>query len=180
MPGATHFPITVGFLTVVHEADGYLGGYLVTNQWSRPLEFRLTNTVQPNRVQQILYGTTLQSYVYADLIGRALVEKAASPVQCLFTDREAVLDLRLQLQVPVVWLAGPGDPLAEDLAEDEARVFACDDGETQLLCHPRYPEDQAVVRGLLDRAGRALDLKEPFVRIRDALLEARRIGVARC
>ena len=49
-------PLTLGFLTVVQDAGGYLGGYLVTNAWGRPLEFRLTTAVQPNRVQQILYG----------------------------------------------------------------------------------------------------------------------------
>src|SRR4051794_16064971 len=26
-------PINLGFLTVLHEANGYLGGYLVTNNW---------------------------------------------------------------------------------------------------------------------------------------------------
>src|SRR5437879_1147063 len=31
--------INLGFLTVLHEANGYLGGYLVTNNWGRPLEF---------------------------------------------------------------------------------------------------------------------------------------------
>src|SRR5437899_2076529 len=85
---ASTTPINLGFLTVVHEPSGYLGGYLVTNQWSRPLEFRLTSAVQPNRIQQILYGSTLQSYVCADLIAKSLVDRAATTVHCLFTDRE--------------------------------------------------------------------------------------------
>ena len=46
----------LGFLTVFAEPTGYLGGYLVTNSWGRPLEFRLSTAVQPNKVQQILYG----------------------------------------------------------------------------------------------------------------------------
>src|SRR5437773_707729 len=43
--------LTLGFLTVLHDAAGFTGGYLVTNAWGRPLEFRLTTPVQPNRVQ---------------------------------------------------------------------------------------------------------------------------------
>src|SRR2546421_4254764 len=85
----------LGFLTVLQEASGYLGGYLVTNLWGRPLEFRLTSAVQPNKVQQILYGDTLLPYLCADLIGKTLVDKTGLPVQLLVTDREAVLDLRL-------------------------------------------------------------------------------------
>ena len=46
---------------MLHEASGYLGGYLVTNTWGRPLEFRLSSAVQPNRVQQILYAGTMEA-----------------------------------------------------------------------------------------------------------------------
>ncbi len=100
-------PLQLGFLTVLRDANGYLGGYLVVNGWGRPLEFRLTSAVQPNRVQQILYGDTLGPYVCADLIGKTLVDRAGIPVQLVVTDREEVLDLRLKLDAPVVWLAPP-------------------------------------------------------------------------
>ena len=56
----------LGFLTIVRDANGFLGGYLVTNLWGRPLEFRLSTAVQPNRVQQILYGHTLNSFICGD------------------------------------------------------------------------------------------------------------------
>lgn len=58
--------------------QGYLGAYLVTNSWGRPLEFRLTTAVNPSKVQQILYGATLETHVVAELIGKALIEKARS------------------------------------------------------------------------------------------------------
>src|SRR5205814_7194857 len=94
----------LGFLSVFPEAGGYVGGYLVTNAWGRPLEFRLSSAVQPNKVQQILYGDTLQPYVCADLIGKTLVDKAGIPVQVVLTDRELVLDLPLKLDAPLLWL----------------------------------------------------------------------------
>src|SRR5205809_4555368 len=97
---------------IVHEPNGYVGGYLVTNQWGRPLEFRLSTAVQPNRVQQILYGGTLQSYICADLIGKTLVEKTSAGVQFVLTDHEAVLDLRQRLEIPVAWLASLEDSAA--------------------------------------------------------------------
>ncbi len=104
--------LQLGFLTVLHEANGYLGGYLAVNCWGRPLEFRLTSAVQPNRVQQILYGDTLETYICADLIGKTLVEKTGLAVQVVVTDREEVLDLRLKLDVPVAWLTPVSDPVA--------------------------------------------------------------------
>src|SRR3954467_15798044 len=94
----------LGFLTVLQEPGGYVGGYLVTNGWGRPLEFRLTSAVQPNKVQQILYAGTLAGYVCGELIGKTLVEKAGVAVHLVITNHEAALDLRLKVEVPVLWL----------------------------------------------------------------------------
>ena len=46
-----------------------------------------------------------------------------------------------------------------------------------MLCHPRFSTDRAIVRELLNRLDGALDLAEPFVRIREAIIEARKLGV---
>src|SRR4029077_1762342 len=103
-PAATSGPTNLGFLTVLHEASGFLGGYLVTNLWGRPLEFRLSTAVQPNRVQQILYGPTLPGYVCGELIGKTLVEKTGTPAQVILTDTFDVWNLRRIVDVPVVWV----------------------------------------------------------------------------
>src|SRR5947207_15049944 len=94
--------LNIGFLTVLHEASGWLGGYLVTNGWGRPLEFRLTTAVQPNRVQAALYGPTLNEYLLADLIGRTLVEKTAAKPDLIVTDVPGALPLRSRVEVPVL------------------------------------------------------------------------------
>jgi hypothetical protein len=167
----------LGFLTVLHESNGYLGGYLVTNVWGRPLEFRLSSAVQPNRVQQILYAGTLESYICADLIGKTLMEKTAVPVQLLVTDRATVLDLRLKMECPLVWLAGSDDPRAAVRVESGAAVFPAQSGRGPLLCHPRFPDDVGLTRDLLNRLDSDFDLFEPFVRIREAVGEARKMGV---
>ena len=169
--------LNLGFLTILHEPSGYVGGYLVTNGWGRPLEFRLSTAVQPNRVQQILYGGTLQSYICADLIGKTLVDKTTSTAQLIVTDHEPVLDLRLCLQVPVVWLARPDDPLAAAMLSDATCVRSASRGRGPLLCHPRFRDDAPAVRRLLDHLDPSFDLAEPFGRIREAIGEARKMGV---
>ena len=145
--------VNLGFLTVLQEGTSYLGGYLVTNTWGRPLEFRLSTAVQPNRVQQVLYAATLRPYICADLIGKTLVDKAGISVQLLLTDTDAVLDLRHRVEVPVLLI-----------------------GES-VTAHPRYPEDAEAAKEILSRLEGIVDLKEPFVRIREAIGEARKMGV---
>jgi hypothetical protein len=171
-------PTNLGFLTVFQEGPGYLGGYLVTNTWGRPLEFRLSTAVQPNRVQHILYGPTLQEYLCADLIGKTLIDKCSTPVQILFTDSLMVLPIRSRLEIPVAAVIGQDDPLLPFLpGERVARLV--DEKITQtLLFDPRQSDDAERIRRLWDRIDPGLDVSEPFARIREAMSEARKLGVS--
>ena len=151
----------LGFLSVLREPAGYVGGYLATNRWGRPLEFRLSSPVQANKVQQILYGPTLEPYLCSDLIGRKLIEKAAVQAQFVFTDQPAALDLRLHLDVPVGLFLADARNLPGPAVSDN------------VCCHAHAPQDVRALRDLLDQLGRSFDLADPFLRIREALAEAR-------
>jgi hypothetical protein len=151
----------------------------VTNPWGRPLEFRLSTAVQPNRVQQVLYGGTLEPYVCADLIGKTLVEKTSASAGLILTDCAAALDLRLRLEVPVVWLAPANDPTAAKMTEAGLCVRPAAGGRGPVLCHPHFPGEVAVVREMLEKVDGMVDPAEPFARIREAMGEARKMGVTK-
>lgn len=165
-------PANLGFLTVIHEGNGYLGGYLVTNAWGRPLEFRLSSAVQPNKVQQILYAGTLVPYICGELIGKTLVEKAGVNVQMVLTTCGPALDLRLKVDFPVVWLALPDEPRPAG-----SSIHTLPGGRGVLICHSQYPDDEKAVREILEQLGNSLDLTEPFARVREAIAEARKMGI---
>jgi hypothetical protein len=171
--GAIH----LGFLTVFPETNGYVGGYLVTNSWGRPLEFRLSTAVQPNRIQQILYGRTMPEYVCADLIGKTLIDKTTTPVQLLFTDSLAVLPIRSRIETPIVAVLTQDDPRAALLADDQYRPLSDPHSATPLYYATRYAHDRDRISELLERIDGGVDLSEPFVRIREAMAEARKMGV---
>ena len=190
-------PVNLGFLTVLHEPNGFFGGYLATNSWGRPLEFRLSTAVQPSRVQQILYGPTLRPYICADLIGKTLVERTAICVQIVVTDCRSVLELRRLIETPLVWLAVPADRSSPsltlsgpetpglngvDLSLDSAiaDLPAISLAAGNVFCHPQFATDKPLVRGLIERLTETLDLAEPFGRIREAIGEARKMGVTKC
>jgi hypothetical protein len=164
-------PIHLGFLGVRHESGTFAGGYLVTNAWGRPLEFRMSAPVQPNRVQQILYASTLDEYLSGEVIGRTLVEKTAMPAQAVFTDTLPALSLRRCLEIPVAFVARAGCEIADGIV-----ARAGDSQRGPLLVHPEFPDDAGRLRELLERVHN-LDLLEPFARIREAIVEARKLGV---
>jgi hypothetical protein len=162
--------IGLGFLTVIQEASGWLGGYLVTNGWGRPLEFRLTTAVQPNRVQSALYGPTLTEYVLADLIGKTLVEKTGSKPDLIVTDLPGLLALRSRIEMPVLALKPQSAP-------PETVPLTHDRAPGGLLLPLKFTSDQPRVLELLNRIDAAVELPEPFSRIREAVAEARKMGV---
>jgi hypothetical protein len=160
-------PIYLGFLTVVQEGGGQAGGLLVTNAWGRPVEFRLTNPVQPTKVQQLLYGETLLPFLYGDLIGKTLVDRVQTALRAVLTDMPPALELRQSIEIPVLLLA------TEQLSIEAVEV------RPGCFTHPQFPDDVAPLGTLLDHLKGKLDLVEPFGRIREAMAEARRQGLPR-
>lgn len=164
-------PLALGFLAVLQEPTGWLGGYLVTNGWGRPLEFRLTTAVQPNRVQSALYGPTLVEYLHADVIGKTLFEKTGTKPDLIVTDSPPALALRAKIEIPVIALAPQSGTVGETVPFAHAR------SPGGMLLPARFASDANAVAELLERVDSAVDLAEPFARIREAVGEARKMGV---
>jgi hypothetical protein len=92
----------LGFLTVVADPQyGLCGGYLILNPAGRPLEFHCTTPIKPNRAQEILYGPTLQSFLYGEQIGRTLIQQGGESPLVVFTDVEPVLCARDFVPMPL-------------------------------------------------------------------------------
>jgi hypothetical protein len=169
--------IQLGFLTVFPESNGYVGGYLVTNSWGRPLEFRLSTAVQPNRIQQILYGRTMPEYVCADLIGKTLIDKTTTQVHLLFADSLDVLPIRLRMETPVVAVLPQHDLQTSLLADDLYGSITDQHSSAPIYYALRYSHDVDRIKEVLERIDGGVDLMEPFLRIREAMAEARKMGV---
>lgn len=178
IPSANAPPLHLGFLTMLTGDGGTLGGYLVTNLWGRPLEFRLSSPVRPNKVQQILYGPTLGIYINAELIGKTLVEKTATPARIIMTDQRDVLELRRLVDVPVFWVAPSDNNEAAAMAAVGLAVRDAGPGHGAILTHPDFADDVAIGQDLFHRVGAGLDVNEPFLRVREAVVEARKMGVS--
>ena len=161
--------MTVGFLSLVTDAGGVTGGYLLTNGWGRPLEFRLSSAVAPTRVQQILYGSTLTEFLHADLIGKTLVEKTGSPPSLVVTDTLESLAVGEHLKIPAVSIV-PADGFGtRPLPATRSSV---------PLSYRASGAPVEELQAILERLDATIDLAEPFARIREAMGEARKSGGA--
>lgn len=189
----------LGFLTVIEDPQhGLFGGYLVLNTSGRPLEFHCTAPIKPNRAQKILYGPTLEPYLFGEQIGQTLLAKAKVEPLVVCTDREPVLAVGQYVDTPVALVLPPEDLHASGAdasagpplpSEPEDKVWRLDGahaggpgliafrlGRNRLAVPAPREEDR---RRILDRLGQlagSFELAEPFQRIREAIEEARRGG----
>lgn len=192
----------LGFLTVLeHAQHGLMGGYLVLNHAGRPLEFHCTAPIKPNRAQQILYGPTLEPYLYGEQIGQALVAKSTVEPLVICTDMRPALAVRPLVTAPVALVlsetdSGPGGSVSATSigeSEDEGQLIAprrrldaphtagpllqvFQIGRSRLAVTPDREGDRSEILKRLGRFDDLFDLAEPFGRIREALEEAQRGG----
>jgi len=189
----------LGFLTVVEDPEhGLFGGYLILNRAGRPLEFHCTAPVKPTRAQQILYGPTLEPFLYGEQIGQTLLGKARSEPAMVSTDREPVLAVREFSKVPVVLVFPSDGAVAQEGGSQEepnaadpspAKRYRCDAAHGRVGCGPVFllgrnrlavsvmaADDRESIVACLGELAESFDLAEPFGRIREAIDEARRGG----
>ena len=114
----------LGFLTVINQAhSGLTGGYLVLNRAGRPLEFHCTSPLAPDKIQQILYGDTLQPFLYGEKIAKTLIQRSKLPVLTVLTNHAAVLPVLPLVSTPIVYVFGsPAEPEVAENSEDTPHV----------------------------------------------------------
>jgi hypothetical protein len=183
--GDSRAPQALGFLTILeHEQLGLVGGYLILNLHGRPLEFHCTAPIKANRAQQILFGPTLDAYLYGEQIGQTLVGKCSLELVAVLTDVERALCVQEFVSPPVALvISNEIQPLVgqtSDAAMQSTNVWRVD------AAHQVGPHLSELVIGrnrlavaahrdsLAERLQSVaeLDLAEPFERIRQAVDEA--------
>ncbi len=179
----------LGFFTVIQDAEyGLLGGYLVLNQVGRPEEFHCTAPIRPSRAQQILYGATLEPFLFGEQIGQALMAKSKVEPLLVCTDREAALAVRDHVEVPVALVVCGESPAGTATGPSTDSRWRLDTphslgglhtfrlGRNQLAVPGDALDDRDLIVERLADLGESFDLSEPFGRIREAIAEARRGG----
>ena len=100
----------IGFLTVTeHQRHGLIGGYLVLNYLGRPVEFHCTSPVRTSRAQEILYGVTLNPFLYGEQIAQLLIRRAKIKPNTILTDIPHVLAVQEFVETSVCYIAGFSD-----------------------------------------------------------------------
>jgi len=161
-----------GFLTMVElPSVGHCGGLLIVSNIGRPLEFHCTAPTPRNRAQEIMYGATYQSFLYAEQIGMALVDKAKSKPALFVTDLADVLPITEMIDQPLILVENQNveEPFdgrgLKQFQINEQKIYAVNTKADQL----------EAVQAQAEMFARTLPFEEPFERICSAIEEANQV-----
>ncbi|MBX2861421.1 MAG: hypothetical protein KTR14_09300 [Vampirovibrio sp.] len=165
----------------------YVGGMMVTDGRGLPVEFRYTEPIQPTKIQQVLYGQVLSSYIKQEVILETLIKGLETKFNCLLVGDEALMistvagapAIRItETQSPSLGEVGevqevsPSEvllqitreapPLRLNLPENPADAKALPDNSAQTSATPPP-------YAMLVDAGKTMDIYEPMKRIEKAL-----------
>ena len=172
--GTAAGPRAYGFLTAVESGShGVFGGYLLVDPLGRPLEFHCTAPVKVSRAQQILFGSTLQSHLHGQQIGGTLLAEGTVMPEMVLTDLEPMLHVRSHTKLPVAFVRdatrAPAVVVGSMLGTCSFTI-----GNASVSPHATDASREADLREKLEELAAAVELCEPFERIRAAIDEAQR------
>jgi hypothetical protein len=164
-------------LNETRSEDGYLGALLITDQYGRPEEFRVTYPVKPSAFQRPLYGDALEPFIGVELCGKQLLKQLDHVPGVLLVSERFLLDVRDIVAYPVVHVQKAGDAieLRTDGTTERSwakRQIASPAGRFQpidICTAGEHEDDLERARALVEDAFAHMDLLEPFSRIAQAL-----------
>ncbi len=162
--------LSFGFLTTLESpVHGLFGGYLVVDTAGRPIEFHCTAPVKVSRAQQILYGASLDSHLHGRQVGGALLAEGKVAPAVVLIDNETMLHVRPHTSLPVALVRREDRPLDASVCDGLSFNGAV------VWPHADDADRSADIAARLASFAAAVDLCEPFERIRAALDEAARL-----
>ncbi len=154
--------------------ETYRGAILVTDEWSKPIEFRCTAPIRPTQLQRTLYGKSLLPHVLTELIALPLISSVREKAQFYVIADDAYFDVRQKVSVPVIRVArlNGAKSKQEDQPKSRLQTLQSASGkfaQVEIEAHWKFEGD-------LDSCGDRLrdlfarwDLVEPFQRLAEGL-----------
>ena len=152
----------IGYLSVMNIDGKHLGGVLVINDLGIPVEFKYSEPVTPTKLQEIIYGNSLEYYLHAEIIAKGLVQRLENKPEVILVQDPTLLFDKNTVMVTLL-----PQPVSEKKEGNEA-VVNFNNKSIRITFSENAKVDDNVVQKILDYASK-IDILEPFDRVEKAL-----------
>lgn len=117
------------------DVQTYVGGLMVVDYRGMPLAFHYTEPIQPNRIQQILYGQSLSRYIRQEVMLGALLKGLNAQYDCVVVDDDHLLtpEVVKRVNAPVVRVS---EPQSASRLGDAGTIAPQNGSESDFLVQP--------------------------------------------
>jgi len=152
----------IGYLSVMNIDGKHLGGVLVINDLGIPVEFKYSEPVTPTKLQEIIYGNSLEYYLHAEIIAKGLVQRLENKPEVILVQDPTLLFDKNTVMVTLL-----PQPVSEKKEGNEV-VVNFNNKSIRITFPENAKVDDNVVQKILDYASK-IDILEPFDRVEKAL-----------
>lgn len=168
--------IKIGYFASQKNEEQYIGGVMITNDQSIPIEFKYTEPIKPTRVHKIIFGKVLEKYIGEEVIKKNLFKEIKNiPSIFLVTDIELLGEDTVN-HIPIVAIQPTTLPSLPNPGEfqrvkDKEVIVQPITSKNPLKMTFFSPEPDVqekamnTLRSFIDK----IDIYEPFTRIDTAL-----------
>jgi hypothetical protein len=164
--------LTVAYLGLhALPGNGWMGGLMLTNGYGYPLDFHYSDPVFPTRLQQILYGPALSTYLKTDVIVPGLLHGCTTPVAAMFVEDATLMGGPARTSINLIRLQSVGlaTPTPEADCEGLYQPAAPEATPVRVSWRPEQADTATPVMETLKRLGQHMVVTEPFARLEQAL-----------
>lgn len=154
----------IGYFSIYkNDNEKYSGGILFLNNKGLPTSFKYTTPIQPGKIQKIIFGNNLKSYLASEVIGKQLI-KEENDLEFIFVDDSEILDF-IETDKLLICIKESFQN-KETFHKDKEAVIALNNKGFKLTFSKDPGKD---LFNQIVSISELFDLYEPFERLKEAL-----------
>jgi hypothetical protein len=147
----------------------YRAGALITDESTKPLEFRITSDLNIDKLQEILYGEALEDVLFKERFSIQLIKSMQERFDIVLTKEKNLLSLRKEIDFPVVHIQRYDQFLPVNRLSHKV-INIHDRFEPLYITVDKTDEKRVVsISNALQEIYRNFNIMEPFKRIENAI-----------
>lgn len=152
----------IGYLSVQSFDNKHIGGILIVNEYGIPVEFKYSEPISPTKLQQIIYGNSLEYYLHVEIIAKGLVQKLENKPEVIL-----VQDPTLLFDKNIILLNILPQSVSEK-REDNEVIINVNNVSLRVTFMEGTKIEESLLNIIIEYASK-IDILEPFERIQKAL-----------
>ncbi|MDN5342272.1 hypothetical protein OF820_01910 [Oceanotoga sp. DSM 15011] len=155
----------IGYFKIYKSEDEkFTGGILILNNKGLPVSFKYTEPIKPGKIQKIIYGKNLKSYLANEIIGQKVLENVEN-LEIIFINDPEIKDM-IDTEKNICFINEVFSNNETKLNQKEAYVSISDNKSLKLQFIKEIGSDlfQEIIK-----ISEIFDIYEPFQRLSEAL-----------